>query len=84
MQVIVNRVLQAVEMAGGDTDTTKLALMGILNISRFKSYQRQNIPDVAFYDNSVSYESEQMPDLLGSIFNLGSDQMMESMTDSQY
>jgi hypothetical protein len=84
VQVIVNRVLQAVEMAGGDTDTTKLALMGILNISRFKSYQRQNIPDVAFYDNSVSYESEQMPDLLGSIFNLGSDQMMESMTDSQY
>ena len=84
VQAIVSRVLQAVEMAGGDTDTTKLALMGILNTGAFKAYQRADIPDVAFYDNSVSYESEQMPDLLGGIFNLGSDQMMESMTDSQY
>ena len=84
VQVIVNRVLQAVEIAGGDTDGTKLALMGILNTSAFRSYQRQNIPDVAFFDNSVSYESEQMPDLLGSVFSLGSDMMMESMTDSQY
>ena len=84
VQVIVNRVLQAVEIAGGDTDGTKLALMGILNTSAFKSYQRQDIPDVAFYDNSVSYESEQMPDLLGSVFNLGSDQMMEEMTNTQY
>ena len=80
----MNRVLQAVEIAGGDTDGTKLALMGILNTSAFKSYQRQDIPDVAFYDNSVSYESEQMPDLLGSVFNLGSDQMMEEMTNTQY
>ena len=84
VQVIVNRVLQAVEIAGGDTDGTKLALMGILNTSAFRSYQRQDIPDVAFYDNSVSYESEQMPDLLGSVFNLGSDQMMEEMTNTQY
>ncbi len=84
VQVIVNRVLQAVEIAGGDTDGTKLALMGILNTSAFKSYQRQEIPDVAFFDNSVSYESEQMPDLLGSVFNLGSDMMMEEMTNTQY
>ena len=84
VQVIVNRVLQAVEIAGGDTDGTKLALMGILNTSAFKSYQRQDIPDVAFFDNSVSYESEQMPDLLGSVFSLGSDMMMEEMTNTQY
>ena len=84
VQAIVSRVLQAVEMAGGDTDGTKLALMGIINTSAFKSYQRQDIPDVAFYDNSVSYESEQMPDLLGGVFSLGSDMMMEEMTNTQY
>lgn len=84
VQAIVARVLQAVEIAGGDTDTTKLALMGILNTSAFKSYQQQDIPDVAFFDNSVSYESAQMPDMLGSIFSLGSDQMFEEMTNTQY
>jgi hypothetical protein len=42
------------------------------------------IPDVAFYDTTVSYESSQMPDPLGGIYNLGSDQLMEEMVDSQY
>ena len=84
VQAIVNRVLQAVEMAGGDTDTTKLALMGMLGNSEFRSYQRHSIPDVAFYDTTVSYESPSYNDPLGNVFNLGSNQMMDAMTNSQY
>ena len=84
VEAIVNRVLQAVSMAGGDADGTKLALMGMLGNQGFRSYQRQSIPDVAFYDTTVSYESPQMPDPLGGIYNLGSNQMMDEMTDSQY
>lgn len=84
VQAIVTRVLQAVQMAGGDSDGTKLALMGILGTPGFRSYQQQEIPDAAFYDTTVAYESEQIPDLLGGIFNLGSDQMMDAMTDAQY
>jgi len=84
VQAIVNRVLQAVEMAGGDTDTTKLALMGMLGNQGFRSYQRQSIPDVAFYDTTVSYESPSYNDPLGNVFNLGSNQMMDAMTNSQY
>ena len=84
VQAIVNRVLQAVEMAGGDTDTTKLALMGMLGNQAFRSYQRQSIPDVAFYDTTVSYESPSYNDPLGNVFNLGSNQMMDAMTNSQY
>jgi len=80
----VNRVLQAVEMAGGDTDTTKLALMGMLGNQGFRSYQRQSIPDVAFYDTTVSYESPTYTDPLGDVFSLGSNQMMDAMTDIQY
>ena len=84
VQKIVTRVLQAVEMAGGDTDGTKLALMGMLGNNGFKSYQRQEIPDVAFYDRSVGYESPSYDDPLGAVFNLGSDQMMDEMTNVEY
>ena len=84
VEAIVNRVLQAVEMAGGDADGTKLALMGILGAQGFRSYQRQSIPDVAFYDTTVSYESPTYEDPLGAIFSLGSNQMMDAMTNVQY
>ena len=84
VQAIVTRVLQAVSMAGGDTDSTKLALMGILGTPGFRSYQQQDIPDVAFYDTTVEYESTSYIDPLGSILNLGSDSMMNEMVDSQY
>ena len=84
VQAIVTRVLQAVSMAGGDTDSTKLALMGILGTPGFRSYQQQEIPDVAFYDTTVSYESTTYIDPLGSVFNLGSDSMMNDLIDSQY
>jgi hypothetical protein len=84
VQAIVTRVLQAVQMAGGDADGTKLALMGILGNQGFRAYQQQEIPDIAFYDTSVAYESAQIPDLLGGIFNLGSDQQMDAMIDAQY
>jgi hypothetical protein len=84
VQKIVTRVLQAVQMAGGDADGTKLALMGILGSQGFNNYQRQEIPDAAFYDTTVSYESPTYDDPLGNVFNLGSDQMMDALTDSQY
>ena len=84
VQAIVTRVLQAVQMAGGDADGTKLALMSILGNQGFRAYQQQEIPDIAFYDTSVAYESAQIPDLLGGIFNLGSDQRMDAMIDAQY
>ena len=84
VQAIVTRVLQAVSMAGGDTDSTKLALMSILGTPGFRSYQQQEIPDVAFYDTTVSYESTTYIDPLGSVFNLGSDSMMNDLIDSQY
>ena len=84
VQAIVARVLQAVSMAGGDTDSTKLALMGILGTPGFRSYQQQEIPDVAFYDTTVAYESLTYIDPLSNVFNLGSDSMMNEMIDSQY
>jgi len=84
VEAIVNRVLQAVSMAGGDADGTKLALMGMLGNQGFRSYQRQSIPDVAFYDTTVSYESPSYDDPLGNVFNLGSNQMMDAMTNAQY
>ena len=84
VQAIVTRVLQAVSMAGGDTDSTKLALMGILGTPGFRSYQQQEIPDVAFYDTTVAYESPTYEDPLGAVFSLGSNQMMDAMTNSQY
>ena len=84
VQKIVARVLQTVAMAGGDTDSTKLALMGILGSPGFSNYQRQEIPDVAFYDTTVSYESPTYNDPLGDVFSLGSNQMMDAMTDVQY
>ena len=84
VQAIVNRVLQAVQMAGGDADGTKLALMGILGAQGFRDYQQQSIPDVAFYDTTVSYESPTYTDPLGDVFSLGSNQMMDAMTDIQY
>ena len=84
VQAIVTRVLQAVSMAGGDTDSTKLALMGILGTPGFRSYQQQEIPDVAFYDTTVAYESTSYIDPLGSILSLGSDSMMNDLVDSQY
>jgi hypothetical protein len=84
VEAIVNRVLQAVQMAGGDADGTKLALMGMLGNQGFRSYQRQSIPDVAFYDTTVSYESPTYNDPLGAVFSLGSNQMMDAMTDVQY
>jgi hypothetical protein len=84
VEAIVNRVLQAVQMAGGDADGTKLALMGMLGNQGFRSYQRQSIPDVAFYDTTVSYESPIYADPLGAVFSLGSNQMMDAMTNAQY
>ena len=85
VQAIVSRILQSIEVSGGDINTTKLALMGLTDAAAdFASYQTASIPDVAFYDTTVSYESPQMPDPLGGIYNLGSDQMMNEMTDSQY
>ena len=84
VQAIVTRVLQAVSMAGGDTDSTKLALMGILGTPGFRSYQQQEIPDVAFYDTTVAYDSITYIDPLSNVFNLGSDSMMNEMIDSQY
>ena len=84
VQKIVARVLQTVAMAGGDTDSTKLALMGILGSPGFSNYQRQEIPDVAFYDTTVSYESPTYNDPLGDVFSLGSNQMMDAMTNVQY
>ena len=84
VQAIVTRVLQAVQMAGGDTDSTKLALMGILGTPGFRSYQQQELPDVAFYDTTVSYESPTYIDPLNNVFNLGSDSMMNELIDSQY
>ena len=84
MQAIVTRVLQAVQMAGGDADGTKLALMGILGTPGFRSYQQQEIPDVAFYDTTVAYESTTYIDPLSNVFNLGSDSMMNELIDSQY
>ena len=84
VQAIVTRVLQAVSMAGGDTDSTKLALMGILGTPGFSSYQQQEMPDVAFYDTTVAYESTTYIDPLSNVFNLGSDSMMNEMIDSQY
>jgi len=84
VQAIVARVLQAVQMAGGDADSTKLALMGMIGSAGFRSYQQQQIPDVAFYDSTVEYTSPTYDDLLGGIFNLGSDQMMDEMINSQY
>ena len=84
VQAIVARVLQAVSMAGGDTDSTKLALMGILGTPGFRSYQQQEIPDVAFYDTTVAYESTSYIDPLSNVFNLGSDSMMNNLIDSQY
>jgi len=85
VQAIVSRILQSIEVSGGDVNDTKIALMGITGAGAdFASYQTASIPDVAFYDTTVSYESPQMPDPLGGIYNLGSDQMMNEMTDSQY
>ena len=84
VQVIVTRVLQAVQLAGGDTDGTKLALMGIMGNAGFSSYQEASIPDVAFYDTTVTYESPIYDDQLGNVFNMGSNQMMDAMTDAQY
>ena len=84
VQAIVTRVLQAVSMAGGDTDSTKLALMGILGTPGFRSYQQQEIPDIAFYDTTVAYESTSYIDPLGSVLSLGSDSMMNDLVDSQY
>ena len=84
VQTIVTRVLQAVSMAGGDTDSTKLALMGILGTPGFRTYQQQEIPDVAFYDTTVAYESTSYIDPLGSVFSLGTDSMMNDLVDSQY
>ena len=85
VQAIVSRILQSIEVSGGDVNDTKIALMGITTAAAdFSSYQTANIPDVAFYDTTVSYESDQLPDPLGGIYNLGSDQMMEEMIMSQY
>ncbi len=84
VQAIVTRVLQTVAMAGGDADGTKLALMGILGTPGFRSYQQQEIPDVAFYDTTVAYESTSYIDPLGSVLSLGSDSMMNDLVDSQY
>jgi hypothetical protein len=83
VQAIVTRVLQAVQMAGGDTDGTKLALMGILGNQGFKQYQQASIPDSVMYVSDVPYQS-QMIDPLSSVYSLGSDMMMEEMIMQQY
>ena len=83
VQAIVARVLQAVSMAGGDTDSTKLALMGILGSPGFRSYQQQEIPDAAFYTSEVPYDVA-LIDPLGSVYSLGSNALMNELRDSQY
>ena len=83
VQAIVARVLQAVSMAGGDTDSTKLALMGILGSPGFRAYQQQEIPDVAFYTSETPYQTT-MIDPLGSVYSLGSGILMNELIDSQY
>ena len=70
-------------MAGGDTDSTKLALMSILGTPGFRAYQQQEIPDAAFYTSEVPYETT-LIDPLGSIYALGSDTLMDKMINSQY
>ena len=85
VQAIVSRILQSIEFSGGDVNDTKIALMSITTAAAdFSSYQTASIPEVAFYDTTVSYESQQLPDPLGGIFSLGSDKMMEQMIMSQY
>ena len=83
VQAIVTRVLQAVSMAGGDTDSTKLALMSILGTPGFRAYQQQEIPDAAFYTSEVPYEA-MLIDPLSSIYSLGSDILMNELVESQY
>ena len=83
VQAIVARVLQAVSMAGGDTDSTKLALMGILGSPGFRAYQQQEIPDVAFYTSESPYDVA-LIDPLGSVYSLGSGILMNELIDSQY
>ena len=83
VQAIVTRVLEVVSMAGGDVDGTKLALMGALGAPGFKDYQQQGIPDMPMYVSEIPYEKT-LIDPLGSIYTLGSDQMMNQMIDSQY
>ena len=83
VQAIVTRVLQAVQMVGGDVDSTKLALMSVLGTPGFRSYQQQDIPDVAFYTSETPYDTA-LIDPLSSVYSLGSDIMMNEMIDSQY
>ena len=83
VQAIVTRVLQAVAIAGGDTDTTKLALMGILNNQGFKQYQQASIPDSLMYVSDIPYQS-QIIDPLSSVYALGSDKTMDEMIMQQY
>ena len=83
VQAIVTRVLQAVSMAGGDTDSTKLALMSILGTPGFRAYQQQEIPDAAFYTSEVPYDVA-LIDPLGSVYSLGSNALMNELRDSQY
>ena len=83
VQAIVARVLQAVSMAGGDTDSTKLALMGVLGSPGFRAYQQQEIPDVAFYTSEAPYDVA-LIDPLGSVYSLGSGILMNELIDSQY
>ena len=83
VQAIVTRVLQAVQMVGGDVDSTKLALMSGLGTPGFRSYQQQDIPDVAFYTSETPYDTA-LIDPLSAVYSLGSDIMMNEMIDSQY
>ena len=83
VQAIVTRVLQAVQMVGGDVDSTKLALMSVLGTPGFRSYQQQDIPDVAFYTSETPYDTA-LIDPLSAVYSLGSDIMMNEMIDSQY
>ena len=83
VQAIVTRVLQAVQMVGGDVDSTKLALMSVLGTPGFRSYQQQDIPAVAFYTSETPYDTA-LIDPLSAVYSLGSDIMMNEMIDSQY
>ena len=70
-------------MVGGDVDSTKLALMSVLGTPGFRSYQQQDIPDVAFYTSETPYDTA-LIDPLSAVYSLGSDIMMNEMIDSQY
>jgi hypothetical protein len=84
VSAVVAQIIERVENAGGDTEGTKIALMGMLGVgTQFASYQQASIPDAIMYDSPAPYISNTI-DPLSSVYALGSDMMMNQMIDSQY